>query len=142
MRVMMVPMPIDPLATVDVAAAQTVIAPDGSMVRILLAGSAGSMAQFELAPGRTSVAVRHRTVEELWYVIAGRGEMWRRAAGAETVVPLHPGVAVLIPVGTSFQFRTDVGDEPLIIVAATMPPWPGSEEAEPVEGCPMWTAAP
>jgi mannose-6-phosphate isomerase-like protein (cupin superfamily) len=135
-------MSTDPFPAVDCASAPTAIAPDGSTVRVLLAGERASIAQFELGPAETSVAVRHRTVEELWYVIAGRGEMWRRAAGAEAIVRLHPGMAVLIPVGTSFQFRTDVGHEPLIIVGATMPPWPGTDEAEPVEGCPRWTPAP
>jgi mannose-6-phosphate isomerase-like protein (cupin superfamily) len=51
-----------------------VVAPDGSAVRALLRLAGGSLAQFELAPGRTSVAVAHRTVEEVWYFLAGRGE--------------------------------------------------------------------
>ena len=58
------------------------VAPDGSDVRVLLSLGGGSMAHFELAPGRVSAAVVHRTVEEIWYVLAGRGEMWRRKASA------------------------------------------------------------
>ena len=44
-------------------AARDAIAPDGSDVRILLGLNAGGMAHFELRSGRTSMAVRHRTVE-------------------------------------------------------------------------------
>ena len=53
------------------------VAPDGSEVRILTSLAAGSMAHFSLAGHATSVAVRHRTVGELWYFVSGTGEMWR-----------------------------------------------------------------
>jgi len=112
-------------------------APDGSAVRLLVALGGGSLAHFELAPGQTSTAVRHRTVEELWYFVGGRGEMWRRAAdGSEAVDAVEPGVSLDIPLGTSFQFRA-LGAEPLRAVGVTMPPWPGDDEAEPVPG--HWT---
>lgn len=114
-----------------------VTAPDGSDVRILLGLSAGGMAHFELAPGHTSTAVAHRTVEEIWYIVAGRGEMWRRQAEREGITPLEPGVCLTIPLGTHFQFRT-LGDEPLAAVAVTMPPWPGDAEAYEVAG--KWPA--
>jgi mannose-6-phosphate isomerase-like protein (cupin superfamily) len=110
------------------------IAPDGSAVRVLLALGRGSMAHFELAAGETSAAVRHRTVEELWYFVGGRGEMWRRAPdGQEAVDAVEAGVSLDIPLGTSFQFRA-LGDEPLRAVGVTMPPWPGDGEAERVPG--------
>jgi mannose-6-phosphate isomerase-like protein (cupin superfamily) len=54
------------------------VAPDGSDVRVLLRLGRGSMAHFELAPGRVSRAVAHRAVEELWYILAGQGQLWRR----------------------------------------------------------------
>jgi mannose-6-phosphate isomerase-like protein (cupin superfamily) len=34
-----------------------------------------TMAHFELGPGEESNAVAHRTIEELWLVVRGRGEM-------------------------------------------------------------------
>jgi mannose-6-phosphate isomerase-like protein (cupin superfamily) len=109
------------------------IAPDGSEVRLLPALSDGSLAHFTLAPGTTSRAVTHRTVEEIWFCTGGRGEMWRRAGEREEVVALGPGVALTIPLGTHFQFRA-TGTEPLTAVAVTMPPWPGDDEAVPVAG--------
>jgi mannose-6-phosphate isomerase-like protein (cupin superfamily) len=110
-----------------------VVAPDGSDVRILLRLARGSMAHFELGPGRTSVAVVHRTVEELWFFVSGRGEMWLADEEREDVVDVEPGVSLTIPVGTRFQFRA-LGSEPLAAVGVTMPPWPGEEEAVSVEG--------
>ena len=53
------------------------VAPDGSHVRILLGVSGGGLAHFELGPGETSVPVANRTVDETWYFLTGRGEMWR-----------------------------------------------------------------
>jgi mannose-6-phosphate isomerase-like protein (cupin superfamily) len=111
-------------------------APDGSSVRVLVASGRGSMAHFELAPGKVSLAVAHRSVEELWYVLAGRGEMWLKLGGREEVVELDEGVILSIPAGTHFQFRC-LGDQPLRAVGVTMPPWPGPEEAYPVDG--RWT---
>jgi mannose-6-phosphate isomerase-like protein (cupin superfamily) len=109
------------------------IAPDGSAVRVLLAMERGSMAHFSLAPGETSAAVVHRTVEELWYFVEGRGEMWLRSGERSEVVEVERGVCVSIPVGTEFQFRS-LGEDPLAAVGVTMPPWPGEGEAVVVGG--------
>ena len=108
-----------------------------SDVRILLGLAGGGVAHFELAPGRTSWAVRHRTVAEIWYVLTGRGEMWRRQDRVEDVVVLEPGVCLTIPLGTEFQFR-NLGDEPLAAIGMTMPPWPGDDEAVLVDGYAGW----
>jgi hypothetical protein len=86
--------------------APVVTAPDGSAVRPLCRIAAGgSFAHFQLEPGEVSRAVSHATVQEIWYVVAGAGQLWRR-------------------------------DEPLRIVAVTMPPWPdgSDDEARPEDG--------
>jgi mannose-6-phosphate isomerase-like protein (cupin superfamily) len=113
------------------------VAPDGSDVRILLRMGGGSMAHFELGPGLTSGAVAHHTVDEIWYVLSGLGQMWRRQDDREQTVDLEPGICLSIPAGTRFQFRA-VGDVPLAAVAVTMPPWPGEDEAYEVPG--IWPA--
>ena len=105
------------------------VAPDGSDVRILLRLAGGSMAHFELGPGQTSTAVTHRTVEEIWYFLSGRGEMWRKLNGQEEVVPVEPGVCLTIPVGTHFQFRS-FGHAALEAIGITMPPWPEDDADE------------
>ena len=114
------------------------VAPDGCDVRILLGLQGGGLAHFELAPGLTSIAVTHRTVEEIWFFLSGRGEMWRKLEGQEEVVPVESGVCITIPLGTWFQFRT-TGTEPLRALGVTMPPWPGEGEAYEIPG--KWPAA-
>jgi mannose-6-phosphate isomerase-like protein (cupin superfamily) len=108
-------------------------APDGSEVRILAATLRGSMAQFSLPAGKVSIAVCHRTVDELWYFTSGSGKLWRKINRAEETIDVHSGISISIPVGTQFQFRCD-SPGPLQAVGVTMPPWPGSDEAFAVAG--------
>jgi mannose-6-phosphate isomerase-like protein (cupin superfamily) len=121
-------LPAEPLA----------LAPDGTRVRVLLALDRGSLAHFELPAGAVSHAVKHRTVEEIWYFLSGRGEVWRADGKRETIEPVGPGLALTMPLGTAFQFRA-LGAKPLIFLAITMPPWPGPEEAFRLEG--PWRAS-
>jgi mannose-6-phosphate isomerase-like protein (cupin superfamily) len=104
------------------------IAPDTSEIRLLVRTTRGSMAHGTLPPGGVSLAVRHRTVEEIWYVVGGRGQVWRKLGDQEEVIDAGPGTSLAIPLETHFQFRT-VGDEPFRFIMCTMPPWPGADEA-------------
>lgn len=119
--------------TTHTPAAPDAVAPDGSDVRLLLGLSGGSMAHFELGPNEVSKAVTHRTVEEIWYFLTGRGQMWRKQNDESAIVDVFAGVCITIPVGTHFQFRS-CGFEPLAAIGVTMPPWPGESEAVMVEG--------
>ena len=114
-------------------AAPDAIAPDGSEVRVLCRTPHGSMAAFSLPAHGVARAVAHRSVDELWYVVAGRGRLWRRLGDCEEIVELVAGTSLSIPVGTHFQFRCD-GAETLTVVGTTMPPWPDTDEAYAVEG--------
>jgi mannose-6-phosphate isomerase-like protein (cupin superfamily) len=113
------------------------IAPDGMEVRELPALDGGGFAHFTLASGKTTRAVAHGRVEEIWYFLSGVGEMWRKQEAHEAIVPVGLGVSITIPVGTHFQLRSH-GSKPLSAVAVTMPPWQGSQDADPVEG--KWPA--
>jgi mannose-6-phosphate isomerase-like protein (cupin superfamily) len=118
-------------------AAPSYIAPDGSEIRELVKVERGSMAHFRLAAGRTSKAVAHHTVDELWYVTSGRGQMWLSSERDDgRIIDLQPGVSIAIPPKTRFQFRA-TGEQPLDVVGVTMPKWPGAHEAYEVEGA--WT---
>lgn len=119
--------------TMQVPETPDAIAPDGSEVHILLGLAGGGMAQFTLAPAQVSLAVTHRTVEEIWLCLSGSGEMWRKQGEQEEIVALEPGVCVSIPLGTHFQFRAGAHG-PFTAAGVTMPPWPGAEEAIAVEG--------
>lgn len=135
-------MPLKPFATMPLPANRTVVAPDGSDVRVLLRLDGGSMAHFSLQPGQTAAAVTHRTVEEVWYVVKGRGQMWRKQGNVEETVTLTPGICLTIPLGTHFQFRA-APDQPLGAVCVTMPPWPTDPEAgEAVPVAGPWDATP
>jgi mannose-6-phosphate isomerase-like protein (cupin superfamily) len=91
------------------------------------------MAQFTLPAGKISIAVTHRTVEEVWFFVSGQGQFWRKTGESEEIVTISPGLSISIAVGTQFQFRND-GAEPLVAIGTTMPPWPGMDEAYVVEG--------
>jgi mannose-6-phosphate isomerase-like protein (cupin superfamily) len=122
-----------PYETKALGAAIDAVAPDGTAVRLLLSLAGGSLAHFELPAGAVSHAITHRTVEEIWFVLSGRGSIWRRQGSLERIDPLAPGVSLTIPLRTAFQFRADAG-LPLAFVAITMPPWPGMDEALPATG--------
>jgi len=109
------------------------IAPDGSAIRSLLRVRGGSLAYCTLPAGATSKAVVHQTIEEIWYCLAGMGQVWRSGPAEAQITDLAPGTCITIPVGTQFQFRT-IGPNELQLLIVTMPPWPGAHEALPVAG--------
>ena len=105
------------------------VAPDGSEIYFRV-GDAGraSLVEVVLASGRVSRPVKHRTVEEIWYFLDGSGDVWLGAATRRVA----PGDVVVIPAGTPFQFRA-AGSRPLRFLCFTTPPWPGDDEAIPVD---------
>lgn len=123
--------------TKRISDAPDAIALDGSEVRVLCGLSRGALSVFSLPAHTVARAVAHRTIEEIWYFVAGRGRMWRRLGEQEAVVEVVAGISISIPTGTHFQFRCD-GDEALTAVAAVMPPWPGEGEVYAVDG--PWVA--
>ena len=114
--------------TKTVPAEVDVLAPDGSEIRLLGTLPGGSLVHCALPAGRVSLTVTHRTVEEFWFILAGRGQVWRKQGEREEVTEVEPGMALTIPLGTHFQFRSE-RDAPLDFVIVTMPAWPGNHEA-------------
>ncbi len=121
-----------PFSTKQLGILPDAIAPDGSEVRVLCSTSRGSLAHFTLPPYAVSKAMVHCTVEEVWYFLSGRGQMWRRFLDQEEIVEVGPRVCITIPTGVHFQFCS-VSHEPLTAVGTTMPPWPGEGEAVAVD---------
>jgi len=111
-------------------------APDGSEIRLLIDGShlaqRASLCEVTLPAGQVSKPVRHQTVEEIWYVLEGRGRVWRSSLESghqpQEAVTVGPGDALTIPTGWRFQFSADVRTA-LRFLCYTNPPWPGPEEA-------------
>lgn len=115
----------------SISGAVQVEAPDGSTVHILGAVAGAGTAVFELPPHAVARAVRHPRVEEVWFVLAGTGRLWRRTGSGQDLgeADLIPGASLVLPRGTSFQFRND-GDVPLQILGTTSPLWEGPQDAE------------
>jgi mannose-6-phosphate isomerase-like protein (cupin superfamily) len=111
------------------------IAPDGSEITFLVGDARrASLVEVRLPAGRTTRPVRHRTVEELWYFLAGQGRVWRRPPDGEpAIVEVGPGSVLTIPTGWAFQFAAAPGAD-LRFLCYTSPPWPGDDEAEPAPG--------
>jgi mannose-6-phosphate isomerase-like protein (cupin superfamily) len=91
-----------------------------------------SLCEVTLPADRVSRPVWHRRVEEIWYLLEGHGQVWRRPPGVDpdavAPVPVAPGDALTIPVGWRFQFSAGPGG-PLRFLCYTSPPWPGPDEA-------------
>ena len=121
-------------------------APDGSEIRLLADGrhsaAKSSMVEVTLPAGQVSRPVYHRTVEEIWYILEGHGQVWRCPPGLASVSPepveglpaqdVSPGDALVIPTGWRFQFAASP-EAPLRFLCHTTPPWPGEDEAAPAE---------
>ena len=94
------------------------------------------MVEVVLPAGQVSRPVRHRQVEEVWYILEGHGQVWRCPPGTEpgSVSPssVRQGDALVIPTAWSFQFSA-APDAALRFLCVTIPPWPGEDEALPVE---------
>jgi mannose-6-phosphate isomerase-like protein (cupin superfamily) len=112
--------------------ADIVTAPDTSIIRPLVRVTGASMAHGTLLPGRVSKAVMHPVIEEIWYVLGGSAELWRKRDDDESILIAGPGTSIAIPAGTHFQFRT-AGDEPFTFIMCTLPPWSGDHDAVAVE---------
>lgn len=119
------------LQTLHVSEARVVEAPDGSRVSELCRLSAGSVAVFELSADRTSAAVMHPELDEIWTVTAGMGLLWRKADHHQSIAELAPGLCMTIPAGTHFQFRAY---STLRILGVTMPAWDGNHQVKKVPG--------
>jgi mannose-6-phosphate isomerase-like protein (cupin superfamily) len=107
--------------------------PAGADIRYLMDGTTGNMIHSTVPPHQVNKATVHSTVSEFWYVLEGRGEIWRDDGQESSVADLVPGTAIDIPVGTAFQYR-NVSDSDLKFICVAMPPWPGDSEASYVPG--------
>jgi mannose-6-phosphate isomerase-like protein (cupin superfamily) len=111
------------------------IAPDGSLIYFRVGDAEhASLVEVVLPAGAASRPVRHLTVEEIWYVLAGAGEVWLKepSSGIAATHPLASRATIVIPTGHHFQFRS-AGPGELRFLCYTSPPWPGPGEAVAVE---------
>ena len=122
------------MKTVHLDTAEAGRSPLGAYVRFLIDGPHGNMIHSTVPPGMVGRAFHFRTIDEYWFVLSGRGDIWRRAPDStESVTELRPGVSIDIPLGTAFQYRCRE-DAPLTFICTALPPWPGDDEAVLVDG--------
>jgi mannose-6-phosphate isomerase-like protein (cupin superfamily) len=107
--------------------------PAGADIRFIMDGKTGNMIHSTVPPNQTNRATVHATVTEFWYVLEGRGEIWRDDGVDSCVTVLLPGTSIDISAGTAFQYR-NVSDQELKFICIAMPPWPGDAEASYVDG--------
>lgn len=107
--------------------------PAGADIRFIMDGTTGNMIHSTVPSGQINRATVHETISEFWYILEGKGEIWRKDGLEERVTSLVAGVSIDIPVGTSFQYR-NVGTKPLKFICISMPPWPGDDEASHLDG--------
>ncbi len=104
-------------------------APDGSAVIPLARAPGASHCFCTLPAGQVSRAVAHRTVEELWYCLAGRGEFYSSGLNNGEPFAVQTGMSWRVPPRFVFQFRNP-GPAELSFVITTLPAWPGDAEAD------------
>lgn len=92
---------------------------DGSTIRALIDARLGgaknqSLAEATLAPGQATDRHVHPVTEEIYYILAGSGEM--EVDGARSAV--GPGDAILIPPGAAHQLRAGASEVRLLCCCA------------------------
>jgi mannose-6-phosphate isomerase-like protein (cupin superfamily) len=102
--------------------------PAGADIRFIMDGETGNMIHSTVPPHQTNRATIHATVSEFWFVLEGRGQIWRDDGAESCITDLIPGISIDIPAGTAFQYR-NVSDQELKFICIAMPPWPGDSEA-------------
>jgi mannose-6-phosphate isomerase-like protein (cupin superfamily) len=103
------------------------VALDGASIWLLPRTPFSSAIYCELTAGATSRATYNSWIHEIWYFVSGVGEMarWEFPSDPDpsAVVAVSPGLAVTIPPGVNFQYRS-TDDATMSFVCAVAPPWP------------------
>jgi mannose-6-phosphate isomerase-like protein (cupin superfamily) len=115
------------------------LTPDGAENRWLIRTPTYNTTHYRVQAGQVLSAFRNRTLDEFWYFLSGRGEVWRSDGETAAITSVASGVCMTIPVNTAFQIRC-IGDEPLDLLGFYVPPWPADTVLEPVQG--PWTNTP
>lgn len=116
------------MKTVSLSEKADTHSPAGAEVRFMVEGTGGGMIHCTLPPFQVNKAVIHATVNEIWYVLSGHGEIWRDNGIESSVTTLITGTSIDISPDTVFQYRS-VSDEALRFICVTMPPWSSDTEA-------------
>jgi mannose-6-phosphate isomerase-like protein (cupin superfamily) len=109
------------IVNVDAAPAQET--GSGTELRVLLDTTVHGQGRMSLAvetlhPGQHTCPHWHAHLEEIYFILHGRGQM---QIGAD-VCEVRQGDAILIPLG-QVHCLTNTGDEDLVLLCPVSPPW-------------------
>jgi len=97
------------------------ISPGGaSEIRELIQRPQGELTHATCPSGRISHPAALDGLYEMFFVLAGKGQVWRSGGGYEGVTRLHPGRWVAMPPGTAFQYRAEA-DADLVFLVMVVP---------------------
>jgi mannose-6-phosphate isomerase-like protein (cupin superfamily) len=109
-------------ATLTIGEAYDHVSPAGvAEIRLLPSFEQGELAHARARAGRPSRAARLSGIGEMFYVLTGKGELWRKTGGLEDVTPLVPGRSVSLLPEIEYQYRAV--DGPLDFLVFTAPRW-------------------
>ena len=113
------------------------ISPGGaSEIRELIQRPQGELTHATCPSGRISHPAALDGLYEMFFVLAGKGQLWRSGGGYEGVTRLHPGRWVAMPPGTAFQYRAEA-DADLVFLVVVVPRWEKERYRTLDHGC--WT---
>jgi mannose-6-phosphate isomerase-like protein (cupin superfamily) len=99
------------------------ISPGGaSEIRLLIQLPAGEISHARCPTGKVSAAATLDGLWEMFYVLAGRGRLWRSSHDYDGTIALWPGRWAAMPPGTAYQFRAEV-EADLVFAVFVTPQW-------------------
>jgi mannose-6-phosphate isomerase-like protein (cupin superfamily) len=106
---------------VNLAKTESFTTKDGSEIRELLAHRNScirnqSLAEARVPPGARTAPHFHPKTEEIYYILAGQGQM----RIGDQMAPVAPGDAIAIPPGQVHHI-TNTGDKPLVFLCCCAP---------------------
>lgn len=105
------------------SAAPNSVSPDGGAeIRHILTSPGGDLTHAVCLAGSTSGTHHLPELDEGYFVLSGRGEIWRAVNGRDAVTALRPGRWVSMPAGMRFQYRANVGSS-LVFLVVVLPSW-------------------
>ncbi len=120
---------------VNLAKTESFTTKDGSAIRELLAHRNScirnqSLAEARVPPGARTAPHYHPKTEEIYYILAGQGQM----RIADQTAPVVPGDAIAIPPGQVHQI-TNTGDKPLVFLCCCAPAYEHADTVLVEEDC-------